>query len=131
MEMSYSLIQKENVMSKRNIVHIEIPAADVKGTGKFYGDLFGWKLQHDEKMNYTMWEAGNGDAYGGFPQVSDENPAGQVLIYIDSEDIDADLKRVEKLGGKVLHAKSEIPGMGWYGVFQDPTGNVLGLYTSM
>jgi predicted enzyme related to lactoylglutathione lyase len=119
MEMSYSLIQKENVMSKRNIVHIEIPAVDVKGTGKFYADLFGWKLQHDEKMNYTMWEAGDGDAYGGFPQVSAENPAGQVLIYIDSEDIDADLKKVEKLG------------MGWYGVFQDPTGNVLGLYTSM
>ena len=118
-------------MSKRNIVHVEIPAANVKGAGKFYEALFGWKLQHFPEMKYTMWEAGDGDEYGGFPEVSAENPAGQVLVYIDSDDIEADLKKVEKLGGKVLHQKAEIPGTGWFGVFQDPTGNVLGLYTSM
>jgi predicted enzyme related to lactoylglutathione lyase len=118
-------------MSKRNIVHVEIPAVNVEGAGKFYQDLFGWKMQHMPEMNYTMWEAGDGDEYGGFPQVSEENPAGQVLIYIASDDIDADLKKVVQLGGKVLHPKTEIPGMGWYGVFQDTTGNVLAVYTGM
>jgi predicted enzyme related to lactoylglutathione lyase len=118
-------------MSKRNIVHVEIPAANVEGAGKFYQDLFGWKIQPMPEMNYTMWEAGDGDEYGGFPQVSDDNPAGQVLVYIASDNIDADLKNVKKLGGKVLHEKSEIPGMGWFGIFEDPTGNVLALYTSM
>jgi len=118
-------------MSKRNIVHVEIPAVNTESAGKFYADLFGWKTQPMPEMNYVMWEAGEGDEYGGFPQVSEENPAGQVLIYIASDDIDADLKKVEKLGGKVLRPKVEIPGMGWYGVFQDPTGNVLALYTSM
>jgi len=117
-------------MSKRNIVHVEIPAVNVEGAGKFYESLFGWKLQHMPEMNYTMWEDGSGSG-GGFPQVSEENPAGQVLVYIDSDDIEADLKKVEKLGGKVLHPKTEIPQMGWYGVFQDPTGNVLAVYTSM
>jgi uncharacterized protein len=118
-------------MSKRNIVHVEIPAVNVEGAGKFYQDLFGWKMQHMPEMNYTMWEAGDGDEYGGFPQVSEENPAGQVLVYIASDDIEADLKNVVKLGGRVLHPKTEIQGMGWYGVFQDPTGNVLAVYTSM
>lgn len=118
-------------MSKRNIVHVEIPSANVESAAKFYQALFGWKIQPIPEMNYTMWEAGNGDEYGGFPLVSDDNPAGQVLIYIDSDDIDADLKNVQKLGGKVLTQKTEIPGMGWFGVFIDPTGNVLGLYTSM
>ena len=118
-------------MSKRNIVHVEIPAVNVEGAGKFYESLFGWKMMPMPDMNYTMFEAGDGDEYGGFPQVSDENPAGQVLVYIASDDIDADLKKVEKLGGKVLHLKTEIPQMGWYGVFQDPTGNVLAVYTSM
>ncbi len=118
-------------MSKRNIVHVEIPAANTEAAGKFYQDLFGWKIQPMPEMNYTMWEAGDGVSYGGFPQVSDENPAGQVLVYIASDDIDADLKKAEKLGGKVVHPKAEIPGMGWFGMFQDPTGNVLGLYTSM
>ena len=118
-------------MSKRNIVHVEIPAANVEAAGKFYHELFGWKIQHDAGMNYTMWEAGSGDEYGGFPQVSDENPAGQVLVYIHSDDIEADLKNVEKLGGKVLQQKAEIPQTGWFGIFQDPTGNAIGLYTSM
>jgi len=118
-------------MSKRNIVHVEIPSANVEGAGEFYQSLFGWKIMPMPDMNYTMWEAGEGDEYGGFPQVSDENPAGQVLIYIASDDIEADLKNVEKLGGKVIHPKAEIPGMGWFAVFQDPTGNVLALYTSM
>jgi len=118
-------------MSKRNIVHVEIPSANVESAARFYQDLFGWKIQPVPEMNYTMWEAGNGDEYGGFPLVSDDNPAGQVLIYIDSDDIDADLKNVQKLGGKVLTQKTEIPGMGWFGIFKDPTGNVLALYTSM
>ena len=117
-------------MSKRNVVHVEIPAADVQAAGKFYQELLGWKIQHDDQLNYSMWEAGDGSG-GGFPAVSEEAPAGKVLVYIHSDDIEADLKRVEELGGKVIHPKAEIPQTGWYAFFQDPTGNVLGLYTSM
>ncbi|MCQ3936617.1 MAG: hypothetical protein DPW18_06175 [Chloroflexi bacterium] len=118
-------------MSKRNVVHIEIPAANVEAAGQFYHDLFDWKLQPVPEMNYTMWEAGDGDNYGGFPEVSEENPAGRVLIYIASDDIEEDLEKVVELGGRILHEKAEIPGTGWYGIFEDPTGNVLGLYTGM
>lgn len=117
-------------MSKRNVVHVEIPAVNVEAAGTFYRELFGWKLQHDPEMNYSMWEAGDGSG-GGFPAVSDDTPAGKVLVYIHSDDIEADLKNVEKLGGKVIHPKAEIPQTGWFALFQDPTGNVLGLYTSM
>ncbi|GAB4456265.1 MAG: VOC family protein [Anaerolineales bacterium] len=117
-------------MSKRNVVHVEIPAVDVKAAAAFYQELFGWKIQHVPEMNYTMWEDGSGSG-GGFPQASAESPAGQVLVYIDSDDIEADLKKVEQLGGKVLQPKMEIPQTGWFGIFQDPAGNVLALYTSM
>ena len=117
-------------MSKRNIVHVEIPAANVEAAGKFYQELLGWNIQPMPEMNYTMWESEGGES-GGFPPVSDDNPAGQVMVYIHSDDIETDLKKVEKLGGKVIHPKAEIPGTGWFGIFQDPTGNVLALYTSM
>jgi uncharacterized protein len=117
-------------MSKRNVVHVEIPAANVEAAGKFYRELLGWKIQHDDAMNYSMWEAGDGSG-GGFPEVSADNPAGQVLVYIDSDDIEADLKKVQKLGGTVIRSKTEIPNIGWFGMFKDPTGNVLALYTGM
>ena len=117
-------------MSKRNIVHVEIPAANVQAAGKFYQDLLGWEISHDEGLNYAMWEAGDGSG-GGFPLVSPDSPAGQVLVYIHSDDIDADLRKVQELGGTIVHPKMEIPNTGWFGLFKDPTGNVLGLYTSM
>jgi uncharacterized protein len=117
-------------MSKRNVVHVEIPAHNVEAAGEFYQALFGWKIQPVPEMNYTMYEDDSGSG-GGFPLVSEENPAGQVLVYIASDDIDEDLDKVKELGGRVIRETTEIPGMGWYGIFQDPTGNVLALYTGM
>ncbi len=116
-------------MSKRNIVHIEIPAADTAKAAQFYQALFGWKTTHDEKMDYTMWEPAEGPG-GGFNPLGEQVKPGDVLIYIDSTDIEADLKQVVKLGGMIVRPKSEIPGVGWFGIFKDPTGNMIALYTS-
>ena len=33
-------------------------------------------------------------------------------------------------GGTILMPKMEIPNTGWMGLFQDPTGNVVGLFKS-
>ena len=41
-------------MSKRNVVHIEIPAADIKSASTFYETLFGWKMEHAAEFDYTM-----------------------------------------------------------------------------
>jgi predicted enzyme related to lactoylglutathione lyase len=117
-------------MTKRNIVHIEIPTSDGEKSGKFYQQLFGWKLTHDDKMDYTMWEPSTGPG-GGFSPLGENTKVGDVLIYVDSDDIKADLKKVKKLGGKAVRQKSEIPGIGWWGVFTDPTGNMIALFTSM
>jgi predicted enzyme related to lactoylglutathione lyase len=117
-------------MTKRNIVHIEIPAADVGKAGKFYQDLFGWKIETDTAMNYTMWEPLQGPG-GGFSLLSESVKPRDVLIYVDSPDIESDLKRIVELGGTVLTEKTEIPTVGWFAIFKDPTGNMLSLYTSM
>jgi predicted enzyme related to lactoylglutathione lyase len=62
--------------------------------------------------------------------ITDENPAGSVVVYIDTDDITATLDSVEESGGKSLVPKMPIPGMGWFGIFMDPTGNRIGLYTA-
>lgn len=117
-------------MTKRNIVHIEIPAADGAQAGEFYQKLFGWKIQHVPEMNYTMWDAGDGTG-GGFIDLGETTRPGDVLIYVNSDDIEADLKQAESLGAKIIQEKMEIPQTGWFGIFQDPTGNKIALYTSM
>ena len=116
-------------MSKRNIVHIEIPAANMAKTGQFYQDLFGWKITREESMNYTLWEPAVGPG-GGFSPLGDDIEPGDVIIYVDSPDIDADLKRAVELGGTLVTPKMEIAGVGWFGIFKDPTGNRIAVYTS-
>jgi uncharacterized protein len=116
-------------MTKHNIVHIEIPAVNTTKAGKFYQDLFGWTITREESMDYTMWEPAEGPG-GGFNPLGDDVKPGDILVYVDSDDIETDLKRVEALGGKVIAPKREIPGVGWFGIFKDPTGNTLALYTS-
>jgi predicted enzyme related to lactoylglutathione lyase len=114
-------------MIKRNIVHIEIPSTNSKASGVFYEKLFGWHIEHDEKMNYTMFDPHEGPG-GGF---TSEMKVGEVLIHVNSEDIEADLQQAVKLGGAIVSEKSEIPGIGWWGVFKDPTGNSIALYTAL
>jgi hypothetical protein len=117
-------------MSKRNIVHIEIPAQNGQADARFYESLFGWKITRDEALDYTMWEPAEGPG-GGFSPLGESVKPGDILLYIDSPDIDADLKRIEEQGGTILSPKTEIPTVGWFGIFKDPTGNTLALYTSI
>ena len=118
-------------MSKHTIVHVEISAKDLAAASKFYAELFGWEIQPMPEMNYATFSPGKEEVGGGFNPVSEENPAGTVLVYIDTEDIEASLAKAESLGGKTLVPKTEIPGMGWFAVFSDLTGNSIGLYTGM
>jgi uncharacterized protein len=115
-------------MTNRRIVHIEIPAKGRANSAKFYADLFGWETKDmDERgFEYTTWQSGS--VRGGFPDISDEYQPGDVIVYIESEDIEADLKRIEAAGGKTLKGKTEIPGVAWYAMFADPTGNRMALY---
>lgn len=116
-------------MTKRNIVHIEIPSADFDQSGKFYGALFGWQITPMPELKYTLWEPQEGPG-GGFSALTDSK-VNEILIHVASDDIEADLRRAVELGGKVLREKTEIPGIGWWGLFSDPTGNQIALYTSM
>jgi predicted enzyme related to lactoylglutathione lyase len=117
-------------MTKRNIVHIEIPTKDSKASAEFYQKLFGWHIETVEEMNYTMWDPHEGPG-GGFSNVDENVKPGDVIIYINCEDIEADLKKAVELGGAIVQEKMEIPETGWFGMFKDPTGNTIALYTSM
>lgn len=113
--------------SKRSIVHIEIPAKDRDTSAKFYAELFGWDYNHvGDPMNYTTFQAGN--TGGGYPDLGDMTKAGDVRVYISSDNIEADLKKIEGLGGKTIMPNTEIPGFGHMAMFTDPAGNTLALW---
>lgn len=107
------------------IMWLEIASTDVPASAKFYGDLFGWPIVTDEKMNYTMTAFEEPQTGAGFSPVDPERGTteGSVLVYVDVEDVDATIARAKELGAPVLMDKFEIPTVGWMAVFGDPGGN--------
>jgi predicted enzyme related to lactoylglutathione lyase len=117
-------------MSKHPIVHIEFSASDREAAARFYQEIFGWEVQHMPEMNYSTFMADE-NLGGGFNPVTNENPAGTVTVYIQVDDFATTLKEIEARGGQTILPKTEIPGVGWFAFFKDPTGNQVALYKDL
>lgn len=115
-------------MGNNYIVHVEIPYTDRPATANFYEGVFGWEHFTDDKFDYTMFRAEPGRG-GGYVKAGENGiNVGDVIVYFNSDDIDADAAKIEQLGGKVVQPKMAIPGNGYMLVFTDPTGNRLALW---
>ncbi len=125
-------------MAAKPIVHVELSTTNGEQSAKFYSELFGWQTKHIPEVNYWTFAADGGPG-GGFNDISSADSEamglivkpGTVVTYVDSDDIEVDLARAEALGAKIVTTKMEIPFTGWFGIFSDPSGNLIGLYTDM
>ena len=120
------------------IVHFEIPAADVGKLKTFYEGLFGWKILKTPMEGMEYWlihtvptdEKGMpmrpGVNGGLVPKQLQQEEVKQVN-YITVESIEEYLMKVEKLGGKIVVPKQQVPTVGWIAVAVDPEGNQFGL----
>lgn len=117
-------------MAKHPVVHLEISATDPKAAGEFYGALFGWKIEVDERFDYVQFMGEDSGIGGAFVEVGDTYKAGQILPYVQvpAEEIESFLEKADGLGGKTARPKTEIPGVGWFAILVDPTGNAIGLF---
>lgn len=114
------MVQKPN-----SIVHVEFHSNAPEKTKSFLKNVFGWKFEDTPQMNYSTFEPPS--APGGGLQQAENMPAG-VLDYILAEDIENTLRKITSSGGGIVMPKTEIPGFGYFAVFQDPTGITLALY---
>ena len=123
------------IFMDHTVIHFEIPATDIQKAINFYTELFGWKIEKTPGMEYyivttvPMDEKGNllrPGVNGGL--YKKEQPQQQSLNYIYVESVEEYSKKVTALGGQIVVAKTEIPGMGWFAIAKDPDGNVFGLF---
>ena len=120
------------------VVHFEIPFDDKKRAMKFYTEAFGWKLTDLAEMSYVTAETAPvnekrmptepGAINGGLFQRPKEAP--YPTIYVSVSSVDQALKKVQAAGGKVVTARTPIPGMGAYARVTDTEGNIVGLFES-
>ena len=117
-------------MTAATIVHFEIPADNIERANKFYGGLFGWKIEKVPEMDYWMFRtgAGNGEQVMGGGIMSRHYPQEPITIYISVDSVAEYSKKVEGLGGKVTRPKTEVPGHGWFAVCTDTENNAFALW---
>ncbi|OLE30813.1 MAG: glyoxalase [Actinobacteria bacterium 13_1_20CM_3_71_11] len=118
------------------VVHFEIPADDVARAQAFYREAFGWQVTEVPGMNYTLVSTTETDESGAVTTpgaingglMARQGPITAPVITIETEDIDATLRVVEKLGGAVSLPRVAVGEMGFAAYFTDTEGNVVGLW---
>jgi uncharacterized protein len=111
-------------------VHVELSTSDPARAKAFYGQLFSWKLEDMEMgpgMTYTMVNPGEGTGGGLMQQMTPGAPSAW-LAYVVVDDVKAATAKAQSLGATVLRDVTEVPGMGWFSIIQDPTGAAVGLW---
>jgi predicted enzyme related to lactoylglutathione lyase len=118
----------------RPVVHFEVMGKDADALRSFYADLFEWKIDASNPMNYGMVDAGDNapgaagtqGIAGGIGQMP-EGHDGYATFYVDVDDVEAALQKAESLGGtRVMGPDNVMEGL-TIGLFTDPEGHLVGL----
>lgn len=110
------------------IVLVDISANNPLESANFYKEAFGWNIPDTSNPGYVMFST-DGGLNGFLVQTGNEvYKPGDVVMYLGTDNIDVDLEKIERLGGKIVLPKTDVPGYGWYAFFTDLTGNRLGLF---
>lgn len=108
---------------------IEFPTDNPERSAAFYHALFGWKIWPGP---YTMFDTGNirgafPDTINGFPPLRAVLEPGDILVYVEVQDIDAILARARELGAGVLLDKTVSAPGHLVAIITDPAGAKIAL----
>jgi uncharacterized protein len=108
-----------------HVIHVEVVGRDADKLQKFYADAFGWAIDSGNPGGYGMHREESGLTAG--IGKSQDGDAGRVTFYVHADDPEGTLKRIEKLGGKVIMPLTQVAPETTIALFADPEGHVVGL----
>lgn len=108
---------------------IDLLTSDPEAAQNFYGELFGWTFDVSgaEYGGYTSVSK-DGHVVAGFMPCQETGPQNVWTVYLAVTDVHAVAARVGSERGKVVTDPLEIPGVGTFAVFEDPTGARIGAW---
>ena len=109
---------------KHPVMWFEVLGKDSVKLSQFYGSLFGWTFKGDPARYATVDANGRGIP-GGVGSIY-ANTRSWVTFYVETTDVTASLADAEKLGGRVVMPRTELPDV-TLGIFEDPEGHAIGL----
>jgi uncharacterized glyoxalase superfamily protein PhnB len=107
------------------ICYLEIPAADVERSSRFYADAFGWELRTRGDGSIAFDDA-VGEVSGTWVTGRPPSTEPGIMVHVMVADLDATLAAVRAAGGEVVNADAEPHER--VGHVRDPGGNVIGVY---
>lgn len=114
------------------IAWFEIGTDDPAGAEKFYGDVFGWTVKHDDGdlAGYQMVTAGDGPGLhaGGLFDTGGTLP-GYAVFGVLVADVAEACRRVEAAGGSIRVAPQVTPAGITFAHLLDPAGNQFEVFT--
>ena len=113
------------------VTWFEIIGPDSATLQSFYKSVFGWKLSDPvaEMGNYSMLDNEGQGIGGGVGGAAGDQ--ARMTVYIQVDDPDAYLAKVNAAGGKTLMPTTNVTEGVTIAMFSDPAGNVTGLLKAM
>src|SRR5215469_8046379 len=112
-------------MPKNLIQHIEWTTRDSNRLRNFFSSVFDWTFR-DSMPGYTLIEG-----LGGIFDAPDPQMPVVITPYVNVKDLDETEKKIVNAGGQIHKSKQEVPGRGWFTLFSDPDGNIIGIWQPM
>jgi len=122
--------------AEHHIGWFEVYVSDFDKAKEFYTELFGWQFNKSTTLGnpyYWIIYTGEGSVSGGLMKKTEPSHTGQaVVLYVETENIEATLKRAESLGGKIIKEKTLISEKaGYFALFTDVDNNTMGLWSKV
>ena len=112
-----------------NLIWFEIPVDKPERAKKFYGSLFGWKINPFPTMkDYWHIDTSGGDDTPDGGMMPRMCPEHTITNYVNVASVTKSMAKVVKLGGKVCKPKTAVPGMGYLSICQDTENNTFALW---
>jgi len=107
----------------------DLVTEDAAVAHRFYGKLFGWKI---EKLSATYALVSlDGRSVAGIVEINGRLPDAPEdfwLLGVEVDDVDAAVEAARAAGGRIHHEADTAPGHGRYAVIIDPQGAALALW---
>jgi predicted enzyme related to lactoylglutathione lyase len=122
-------------MTTAKFVWFDLNSKDAKKAETFYTELFGWKVQAwkpegapKDMPEYRMTCIGE-QSFGGVNQLPKEAPIpSHWMGHVEVDDLDAAMKRAERLKASFPMGVMEVPTVGRMGMMMDPQGCAVSLF---
>jgi predicted enzyme related to lactoylglutathione lyase len=114
------------------VVHFEVMWKDAAKLNAFYSDLFEWKIDADNPMDYGMIGRednvnADGVGIGGGVCAAPEGHDGHLTFYVEVPDVEVALAKAESLGATRVMGPQKVTDQVELGLFNDPEGHLVGI----